>query len=361
MKRLPLIIGLVLGLSAIGFAIYGATILWGVVAAFRDWGAEDTSNLPQAPLSEVLSEDLTTVDFLVFHDGPRGWYLVDDPAPFGDTEIGFYGRRFLGHLTNTGPSPNYCKGDTDAKIIWAVRDGQEVAAMAYCNVSRMDFAPLQPHAKPVTLTDAKLTEAEIASLRAKIAADPARRFVDVPPEPRPFTHARALRPPMLWADPAEADTAITEAIRTAMSGAPHATRVFNDRVNYTSFDHEDHAEMVWGSYIVTDSGTAALPGLYLYAPYVEVSCAPQDCIRLDGLDLAPAVAPMRPEALLSEAVEALIPMDTTVRAEQSPRDPGTKPYGLFIPTEADLADRETRLAATQPYTTRVRHIAPRRD
>ena len=108
MKRLPLIIGLVLGLSAIGFAIYGATILWGVVAAFRDWGAEDTSNLPQAPLSEVLSEDLTTVDFLVFHDGPRGWYLVDDPAPFGDTEIGFYGRRFLGHLTNTGPSPNYC-------------------------------------------------------------------------------------------------------------------------------------------------------------------------------------------------------------------------------------------------------------
>lgn len=240
--------------------------------------------------------------------------------------------------------------------------------MAYCNVSRMDFAPLLPHATPVTLTDADMTEAELTALRTEIAADPTRRFVDVPPKPLPFTHYRALRPPMLWAEGGlsretqeEFERLIAAEVAAALNGAPHALRLYNDRHNYASFYPDEADEMVWGSYISTETGAVVLPRLYLYAPYVKVSCAPDDCARLDHLNLTSIVTPLRPKAVLAQALAAAVPFDKAMRAEQSLRDPAAGPHDYSTPNTTDLADLETRLAETQPYTTRVRHIAPRSD
>ncbi|MBY6152888.1 hypothetical protein KUV47_06665 [Vannielia litorea] len=357
MTRLSVILGGAIVLAAAAIMLVGGHKFLTFTEALRRWGTEDTSGLPQVPLSEVLSTNLTTVDFLVFKDGPRGWYLVDDPALHNETEIGFYGRRFLGHLTNTEPAATYCEGDTDAKIIWAVRDARETAAMAYCNVSRMDFTPLLPYAQPVSLTDEEVTESTLNALRAEIAADPSRRFVDVPPAPLPFSHLRSLRPPMLWSQDPGANEAMTEAIAEAMEGAPHSLHIQNDRVNYASFYPEGSTDMVYGSFIQTDKGRAVLDGLYLYAPYIEVSCAPADCARLDGLDLAPIVAPWRPAASLSTALAAPVPLPNVSNGPgTSPRDPEQPNHGLLLPRPDDMADTATLIAETRAIKTRVRYI-----
>ncbi|MFY0632793.1 MAG: hypothetical protein JXQ91_03210 [Vannielia sp.] len=368
MRRLPLVLGLALGAATLALLALGGWTVLSLASALRGVVPNERSlaDLPRVPLSQVLSTDLAEADLLVFHDGPRGWYAIEDPAPLNDTEIGFYGRRFLGELTNTGPAPQYCEGDRDAKIIWAVRDAREVAAMAYCNVSRMDFAPLLPHARPVTLTDARLTEAEIAALRPQIAADPARHFVDVPAQPLPFTHHRALRPPMLWgsldrADEGALETALTKAISAAMQGAPHFTHIYNDRLNYAAFHQGDSTQMTYGSYILTEQGPAVLEVLYLYAPYIEVSCAPQDCARLDGLSLAPAIVKYRPAAPLNTALANPVPFTKPHDSAANPRDPLQRPGSFFIPRPEHLHDTATNLAPTTAYTTRTRHIAPRQD
>ncbi len=362
MTRLSVILGGAIVLAATAFMLVGGYKFLTFTKALRGWGTEDISGLPQVPLSKMLSTDLTTVDFLVFKDGPRGWYLVNDPARHNETEIGFYGRRFLGHLTNTAPVATYCEGDTDAKIIWAVRDARETAAMAYCNVSRMDFAPLLPHAQPVSLTGEEVTAAALNALRAEIAADPSRRFVDVPPAPLPFSHVRSLRPPMLWSQDPGADVAMTAAIAEAMQGAPHALRIQNDRVNYASFYAEGSTDMVYGSFIETDEGRAVLDGLYLYAPYIEVSCAPADCARLDGLDLAPIVAPWRPSAPLAAALAAPVPLPNESSGRgTSPRDPEQPNDGLLLPRPHDMADTATLIAETRAIKTRVRYITLKDD
>ncbi len=308
-------------------------------------------------------QDVPDVDAVAFYDeGPfavdPAWYVIPDPSAARDLTFGYREGRLLdqmfgGHVTIYCASDGVAKG----KNIWALKGGEVVKHLVFCNRRRMDLANLVPAAVPAHEVDeTALTEAEYRALLAKAEGSDSH-FITLTSPLSPHAVRCGITFPFVWEGPEQegflpsrVETAVGERVAAALAGIAYDLDI---RSGYAS-SYVMHAaegmqtsEKGWAvntPFFFAAEGEALhkVPGLSIFQPDIRLQTSEAGCAAFEAVDLAPLWRAERDVGALEMAFSRAVTSDL--------------PAGEADLTEDRLRAETARRRPATPITYRLRYL-----